>query len=169
MSSDKEKLKPASVSTAKVVAQRTTMSPRKVDRRANENNLRFLRSLNLAKTVYRLLRDSRLHYLEDDDLERFGITRTDLDFSSGKPSKGSEQFVDPIAPEVIEEWLRMAHGSEDDMSPPSPDRSTSYDNQLDAYSLCILITRYLDEAADKAGDGPSILNTHTLWTNILLV
>lgn len=128
-----------------------------------ESERRTSESIGMAKAIVLPLMRSRRHYLDDQDLERYGITRTYIDFASGKIGDGSEQFIEPIDPDLVEDWVRMAKVDCGDLEPRGPDGTFFNDDQLEAAFFNVMILRYLSESYDKAGYGPSILNTHTLW------
>ncbi|MBE3044281.1 hypothetical protein IMZ48_17275 [Candidatus Bathyarchaeota archaeon] len=106
MSSRKDTPGPRPCSSTNTAAQQATTTPRKAGRDTTKSNPRLPEAIEIGKAVFRPLRDSKLKYLEDDDLARFRITRTCIEFFSGKPGEGVEQLIDPIKPDVIEEWLR---------------------------------------------------------------
>lgn len=116
----------------------------------------------MAKAIVKPLRGARKHYLDDQDLTRCGITRTYIEFASGKLDEGSERFIEPTDPDLIEEWVREAR-VDDDLRPFDSDGTFFYDDQLEAYSFNKLILCCLSESYDKDGYGPSIFNVRTLW------
>ena len=118
----------------------------------------------MAKAIVSPLWRTRKHYLDDHDLTRYEITRIYIGFASGKLGEGSEQFIEPINPDCIEEWVHEVQVDYDKLEVPSPDGTFFYDDQPEAAFFNKLILRYLSESYDKDGYGPSILNVRTFWT-----
>lgn len=135
-----------------------------MDRNAIGIDRRLWEAREMAKTIVLPLTQTKPHYLNDKDLLRYRITRTYIDFASGKPSEGSEQFIEPIKPEVVEEWLSTSQASQQDLVPLDSDDAFEYDNHLEADFFNQLILSYLGDSSEEEGEGPSILSTHTLWT-----
>ena len=128
---------------------------------------RLATTIRVAKSVYVPLRDSRRPYLDDDELKGLKITRKPLDlFSDGKPHDGAEQFIEPIEPHVMGEWLRIAQGECKDLSPRCSDATFFQDNHMEAVFLHLLILRHLGESNDKDGFGPDVLRVRTHWTEL---
>lgn len=133
-----------------------------MDDKLSESKRRTSKAIVMAKAIVKPLRGARKHYLDDQDLTRYGITRTYIDFASGRLGEGSEQFIEPIDPDLIEECVREAR-VDDDLRHPDPDGSFFYDDHLEACFFNILILRDLRDSYDKDGYGPSIINVRTLW------
>ncbi|KAK8929298.1 hypothetical protein VCV18_001960 [Metarhizium anisopliae] len=124
------------------------------------------------KANFAPLAKSNRPYIDTGALECIGIKCLHVDFNTGRLSNGVAQFVDPIPPSKIGEWLAVTkpwlgrdgffHDQEDDgddednllenLGPASP--------QWEAASLYRLMNFYL------VHDGqwnPGILQTQTLW------
>ena len=121
----------------------------------------------VAKAAYVPLRDSKRPHVDDDLLKKLKITRKRLDLSGGNPSDCAEQFIEPINPEVMQEWLRCARGKREDLSPPMPDGTFFNDDYMEAMFLIIMALQHLQESYDEDGFGPDILQTRTQWTELM--
>ena len=70
---------------------------------------RLAAAIRVAKAAYVPPRDSKRPYVDDDLLKKLKkITRKHLDLSGGNPSDRAEPYIEPINPEVLQEWLRCA-------------------------------------------------------------
>lgn len=152
-------------SKAEVAGPQSAMDPGEGISDTDESNVRAAAVMKLAKAVFHPIRHTKRTYTKSNDLERLRITRKYLAFSTGKPGSDSkyEQFLEPIDPDTMDEWLREANGPLEDLSPNGPD-DLVHDNQLEAAFFCRQIIRHLDESHDADGYGPSVLNVRTFWT-----
>ncbi|KAM4054988.1 hypothetical protein HRG_005802 [Hirsutella rhossiliensis] len=59
----------------------------------------------LLSNVMRPLSSKYEPYVSDERLRGMNITMSDLDFVSGKPGNGGEQFIEPIPAVTVNQWL----------------------------------------------------------------
>ncbi|KAI1027099.1 hypothetical protein LB504_007762 [Fusarium proliferatum] len=117
----------------------------------------------IARHIIHPLSQSPYKHVGMDFLSRCRIKCKDMDFKTGQVGKQTEQFIQPIPPKVVQQWL-------DETRPPPKERRdivNEYshefpnDNQWEATMIWRRINAYLSESENAQGN--CVMTTHTQW------
>ncbi|KAI1037072.1 hypothetical protein LB503_008996 [Fusarium chuoi] len=117
----------------------------------------------IARYIIHPLSQSPYKHVGMDFLSRCRIKCKDMDFKTGQVGKQTEQFIQPIPPKVVQQWL-------DETRPPPKERRdivNEYshefpnDNQWEATMIWRRINAYLSESENAQGN--CVMTTHTQW------
>ncbi|KAF5620855.1 1-phosphatidylinositol-4,5-bisphosphate phosphodiesterase 1 [Fusarium sp. NRRL 25303] len=108
----------------------------------------------IARHIIHPLSQSPYKHVGMDFLSRCRIKCKDMDFKTGQVGKQTEQFIQPIPPKVVQQWL-------DETRPPPKERRdivNEYshefpnDNQWEATMIWRRINAYLSESENAQGN-----------------
>lgn len=117
---------------------------------------------SLAKKTIEPLSAYKGTHVTDSQLKQLGISLNTLDFYTGKPGNGQQQYIEPIPIDTMKAWLSktkpwkvrrdFVHNN---------DNALAYNPQWEATWLWELINIWLKDADDERAYG--IMPTQTRW------
>ncbi|CVL07855.1 uncharacterized protein FPRO_05068 [Fusarium proliferatum ET1] len=129
----------------------------------HRNDQRRANLEKIARYIIHPLSQSPYKHVGMDFLSRCRIKCKDMDFKTGQVGKQTEQFIQPIPPKVVQQWL-------DETRPPPKERRdivNEYshefpnDNQWEATMIWRRINAYISESENAQGN--CVMTTHTQW------